>query len=91
MRRGLSKLNPNALRPRVEVRGAHEATRGEVSVSADEKPLLSLRVHVLPDLGYEELYREFHLDEPWDSEHNAKLVAKMPREFGGSLLPGHTV
>ena len=26
----------------------------------------------------EKLYQEFHLDEPWDSEHNKKLIARMP-------------
>ena len=25
-----------------------------------------------------DLYKEFHLDEPWDSEHNKKLIEKMP-------------
>ncbi|HVU88409.1 MAG TPA: DUF1559 domain-containing protein [Pirellulales bacterium] len=60
-----------------------KALPARASLAADGKSLLSWRVHILPDLGYEELYREFHLDEPWDSEHNAKLVAKMPREFGG--------
>ena len=26
----------------------------------------------------EALYKQFHLDEPWDSEHNKKLIEKMP-------------
>jgi len=45
------------------------------------KPLLSWRVLILPYLGkqaYQELYKQFHLDEPWDSPHNKKLIAKMP-------------
>ena len=42
------------------------------------KPLLSWRVHILPELEQGKLYKQFHLDEPWDSEHNRKLVAKMP-------------
>lgn len=41
-------------------------------------PLLSWRVAILPFLGDEALYREFKLDEPWDSVHNKKLIAKMP-------------
>ena len=45
------------------------------------KPLLSWRVMLLPYLGQEALYREFHLDEPWDSEHNRPLVARMPVVF----------
>jgi hypothetical protein len=48
------------------------------------KPLLSWRVHLLPYLEEEKLYKEFHLDEPWDSEHNKKLIAKMPKVFRGS-------
>ncbi len=27
------------------------------------------------------LYNEFHLDEPWDSDHNKKLLEKMPAAF----------
>lgn len=45
------------------------------------KPLLSWRVHLLPFLDQVELYKEFHLDEPWDSEHNKKLIAKMPAVY----------
>ncbi|MBX9789344.1 MAG: DUF1559 domain-containing protein [Pirellulales bacterium] len=55
------------------------------SASATGAPLLSWRVLILPDLGYEKLFREFHLDEPWDSEHNLPLAQKMPREYGGPL------
>ena len=49
----------------------------------DGKPLLSWRVAVLPYLGKdaEELYKQFKLDEPWDSDHNKKLIEKMPRVF----------
>ncbi|HEX5269925.1 MAG TPA: DUF1559 domain-containing protein [Gemmataceae bacterium] len=47
------------------------------------KPLLSWRVLILPYVGEEKLYKEFHLDEPWDSDHNKKLVAKMPDVFRG--------
>jgi hypothetical protein len=45
---------------------------------ADGRPLLSWRVALLPYLDEGALYREFHLDEPWDSEHNRKLVPRMP-------------
>jgi hypothetical protein len=43
--------------------------------SKDGKPLLSWRVAILPYLGLNNLYEEFHLDEPWDSPHNIKLSA----------------
>ena len=51
--------------------------------STDEsgKLLLSWRVHVLPFLDQQELYRQFHLDEPWDSEHNRTLIEKMPETY----------
>jgi hypothetical protein len=47
------------------------------------KPLLSWRVHLLPFLDQQELYRQFHLDEPWDSPHNKKLLALMPQVYQG--------
>jgi hypothetical protein len=28
-----------------------------------------------------ELYKQFHLDEPWDSEHNRTLIDKMPAVY----------
>jgi hypothetical protein len=49
--------------------------------SKDGKPLLSWRVAILPYLDQEALYKEFHLDEPWDSEHNKALIAKMPAVY----------
>jgi hypothetical protein len=48
------------------------------------KPLLSWRVHLLPFLDQVKLYKEFHLDEPWDSEHNKKLIEKMPAVYRSS-------
>lgn len=44
-------------------------------------PGLSWRVHVLPWLGEQELYQRFHLDEPWDSEHNKTLIEQMPEVY----------
>ena len=53
--------------------------------SADGKtPLLSWRVAILPYIEQEGLYKQFHLDEPWDSEHNKKLIEQMPKVY---LLP----
>ena len=45
------------------------------------EPLLSWRVHLLPYLGEQKLYEQFHLDEPWDSEHNRQLIAQMPESY----------
>jgi hypothetical protein len=47
----------------------------------DGKALLSWRVLLLPYIDEKTLYDEFHLDEPWDSEHNKPLLAKMPKIF----------
>ncbi len=51
------------------------------SYDADGRPLLSWRVHLLPYLEQESLYKQFHLDEPWDSPHNKKLIAKIPHLY----------
>lgn len=58
-----------------------------VSRSKAGKPLLSWRVQLLPFLENKPLYDQFHLDEPWDSEHNRKLIEKMPAVFASPSLP----
>lgn len=45
------------------------------------KPLLSWRVRILPYIEEQNLYKEFHLDEPWDSPHNLRLLPRMPRIY----------
>jgi hypothetical protein len=45
------------------------------------KPLLSWRVLILPYLDEGSFYKEFHLDEAWDSPHNKALIAKMPAVY----------
>ncbi len=60
---------------------AYSALPARASLDKDRKPLLSWRVHLLPYLEQEPLYREFRLDEPWDSPHNKKLIGKMPAVF----------
>jgi hypothetical protein len=45
------------------------------------KPLLSWRVAILPYVGEINLYGKFKLDEPWDSDHNKKLLARMPKLY----------
>ncbi len=49
--------------------------------SKDGKPLLSWRVKILPFIEEERLYKQFKLDEPWDSDHNKKLVNRMPKVY----------
>ena len=45
------------------------------------KPLLSWRVAILPYIEQEALYKQFKMDEPWDSEHNLKLAKNMPKIY----------
>jgi len=63
------------------------------------KSFLSWRVHILPYLDQIELYNQFRLKEPWDSEHNLKLLERMPDvyksganglEAYGDTKPGYT-
>ena len=56
-------------------------------VDANGKALLSWRVQILPFLMEQSLYEEFHLDEPWDSEHNKKLIRRMPQIYRNPDLP----
>ncbi len=59
------------------------------AIQRDEagQPLLSWRVTILPFIDQVELYNEFHLDEPWDSEHNLKLLDRMPAIYADPSLP----
>lgn len=49
--------------------------------SQDGKPLLSWRVMLLPFIEQENLFRQFRLDEPWDSKHNMALLAQIPATY----------
>jgi hypothetical protein len=52
-----------------------------VVYGANGKPLYSWRVLILPFIEQDGLYKEFHLDEPWDSPHNLPLLDRMPPVF----------
>jgi len=68
----------------------HDSYKGfPAAYSTDKqgKPLLSWRVKILPFVEQVALYNQFHLDEPWDSEHNKKLIPLMPPVY---LAPGST-
>jgi hypothetical protein len=60
----------------------HRTFPAAYTIDKQGKPLLSWRVRLLPLLEHAELYKQFHLDEPWDSEHNRKLIEKMPEVYG---------
>ena len=51
------------------------------SYGPDGKPLLSWRVHILPFVDEDPLYRRFKLDEPWDSPRNLQLLDQMPQVY----------
>jgi hypothetical protein len=62
-------------------------------VVADKAVGLSWRVQVLPYIGEDALYKQFKMNEPWDSEHNKPLIEKMPAVFaspGKQPAKGHT-
>jgi hypothetical protein len=47
----------------------------------DGRPLYSWRVLLLPYIEQQDLYKQFHLDEPWDSPHNLPLLERMPGAY----------
>lgn len=47
----------------------------------DGRPLLSWRVLVLPFLDQMPLYKQFELNEPWDSRANSGLLKHMPPTY----------
>jgi hypothetical protein len=49
--------------------------------SKDGKPLLSWRVQILPFIEQDHVYKQFKLDEAWDSEHNKRLIDKIPELY----------
>jgi hypothetical protein len=49
--------------------------------NAKGEAILSWRVHLLPYLEYENLYRQMKLDEPWDGPTNKQFVEQMPKVF----------
>ena len=57
------------------------------TVDAAGNPLLSWRVQILPFLEQQELYDQFHHDEPWDSDHNMALLDRMPVLFTNPSSP----
>lgn len=77
----------------VTYQDAHHSFPPAYTVDKQGRPLLSWRVAILPYLDEEVLYRQFHLDEPWDSPHNKPLIARMPPLFRSprsSAAPGRT-
>jgi len=47
----------------------------------------SWRVALLPQLGHQDLYNEYRLDEPWDSPANIKLLQRIPDVYQAHGAP----
>jgi hypothetical protein len=79
----LAMLNYN------DVNGRFPAAGVDAGNSATDGTQLSWRVHILPylDESAASLYEQFHLDEPWDSEHNRTLIPMMPATFENPNRP----
>jgi hypothetical protein len=78
----------------ISVMKGSELAQAKGKVNGKPLPLLSWRVAILPFLGEEVLFKEFKLDEPWDGDHNKKLIPRMPKVFapirGKTREPGTT-
>jgi prepilin-type processing-associated H-X9-DG protein len=48
---------------------------------ASGRPMHSWRVLILPFLDHEDLYDQYDFNEPWDGQHNIKLLGLMPGEL----------
>ncbi len=91
--------------------GDNEANLSGDILDKEGNPLLSWRVRLLPYLGgardflappgtsrpapHAALYKQFKLNEPWDSKHNLALLTKMPDVFASPRVrvkrKGYTV
>lgn len=49
-----------------------------VVIGPDGKTPHSWRIAILPYIEQEPLYRQYKMDEPWDSENNKKILEQMP-------------
>ena len=73
---------------------AYNRIPSSVIVDPNSGEKRSWRIDVLPFMKEMELWREYRRDQPWDSEHNLKLIEKMPALFRhpeSKAPPGHTV
>lgn len=68
----------------------HDATGALPTNILDPKtgqPLLSWRVALLPFLEQDALYKQFRLNEPWNSAHNRALLSRMPAIYARPGTP----
>ena len=89
---GRAKTQNNLKQIALALHNYHDVYNGFPPASVVDKkgkPMLSWRVMVLPFVEQDQLYKQFKLDEPWDSTHNKAVLDKhpMPPVFA---LPGVT-
>jgi hypothetical protein len=73
-----------------EYHGIHQHFPPAALTDKAGNPLLSWRVQLLPffhGAKEKELYKQFKLNEPWDSKHNIKLLDRMPAVYEPPLRP----
>ena len=58
-----------------------------VLIDADSGMKRSWRVELLPYVEHAELYNQYRKDQPWDSEANKAVLAKMPDVFRHPSMP----
>lgn len=82
----LNRVRTAALSFQMHNSGGAQMSLLEDIKDGNGKPILSWRVRLLPYLDGPPggIQIPFRLNEPWDSEHNLKLVSQMPAIFGDS-------
>jgi hypothetical protein len=65
----------------MQYHAAHSNRFPPAAGGTGNQPLLSWRVHLLPYLGEQSLYQQFHLNEAWNSPHNTTLLSRMPNVY----------
>jgi prepilin-type processing-associated H-X9-DG protein len=87
---GANSLKQIAL-PMFHYHDTHGRFPPAVLYGPDGKTPHSWRVEILPYIGQEALYKQYNLDEPWDSPHNLKLLEKIPAFYRSPKdAPGST-
>jgi hypothetical protein len=60
------------------------------SIDAHGQPLHSWRVHLLPELGHQQLYDDLDLTKPWNHPDNLKHAHRIPNEYQMPFGPANT-
>jgi beta-lactamase regulating signal transducer with metallopeptidase domain len=63
---------------------------GASAVPEGKQHPVSWRVALLPFIEQHQLYEQYNFEEPWDSENNRKLIAKMPSVYRHPTAPANS-